>query len=387
MHLSLEFRHIRKVQDRYDYPMEVWCSTGKSKQDLILSNAKILKDDSIMIRAAVQSLNNKTLKAVKRKNLELEVFDKLTNNSSCIDIYSDLMLGLPFETRESYINSIYELIDFGVTEFSMPQTILLKGTPMEVPCYIEEHSLSTKNRVIPECDGLYRVFDYRSRVTESERVIVSTGTMSFEDYLECRKFNLLVMIFHNTRLLSCVYIYLDSIGVNRFKILEEIFLQVETDNKFKEILGMYIQDTKDELSDLELEFDADCDIESKISNKIYKYLTIILFLNKVSVVSLVWMALSKIIKNRSKVDILTKIVNSSIIDSYDMRDTDEFIYLDDADLRKIFGHKVKIYYSRLQYERMATLKRIYTSEEDRINKLAYHLRPANMIKKIALFSL
>ena len=380
------FEHIREVQDRYNFPTDVWCSTGKSRQNLILSNARILKDDSIMIRAAVQSLNKKTLKTVKRKNLDLDIFDKLTNNSHHIDIYSDLMLGLPFETRKSYVDGVYKLIDFGVTEFSMPQTILLKGTPMEEYSYIEEHDIATKNRVIPECDGIYSVFNHHSRVTENEKVIVSTKTLSFDDYLECRKFNLLVMVFHNTRILSHIYIYLESIGINRSKILEEIMLQADTDKNFRQICSMYLHDTKEELSDAELEFDDDYDIESKISNKIYKYLAIILFLNKLSVVALIKCSLLKIVKSRKKVDILTKITSSTIVDSFDIDEMDETIYIDDVDLKKIFGCKLKVYYSKQQYERIATLKNIYVFERDRINKLAYHLRPINMIKKVELFS-
>ena len=133
------FKHIREVQDEYSYPENVYCSSGKSQPERIMETAKILKKGSIMIRATVQSMNEETLKNIARKNLPVKIFRNMA--SAGIETYSDVMLGLPNETKKTHIDGILYLIDNGIDEFSMLQTILLKGTEMEKDDYIDRNGL------------------------------------------------------------------------------------------------------------------------------------------------------------------------------------------------------------------------------------------------------
>jgi radical SAM superfamily enzyme YgiQ (UPF0313 family) len=375
------FQHIRYVQDTYDYPTDVWCSSGKSQPELIISNAKILKEGSIMIRAAVQSTNESTLKNIARKNLPIDVFHKMSSEG--VDTYSDIMLGLPSETKESYFKGIYDLIDSNINEFSMPQTILLKGTPMEEASYIEKYGLKTKYRVIPECDGLYKVGDISSRVTETEEIVYSTNTLTFDEYIDCRKLNLLVMIFHNTRLLNPIYTYLDHLGIRRSKVLFNIIMDISNnEDGLNTLLDDFIKDTIDELSDEDLFFDIEDNIEQRSSNKIYKYLTIALFYHKVEILSLINKSLSEIIENESDVDNLVSLIEASIMDDFSVSDNEQEILLNE-ELRKIMrGDTARISYSSLQINKINTLNKLYQNKEDVESKLAYHLRPINMIKTL-----
>ena len=127
------FKHIRSIQDKYDYPKYVFSSSGKSQPERVLSNSKILKEGSMVLRAAVQSMNASTLKSIDRTNLPKDVFKKLSKES--IDTYAETMLALPNETKKTYIDGICELVDAGIDEFSNHQTIILKGTPMEFDEY------------------------------------------------------------------------------------------------------------------------------------------------------------------------------------------------------------------------------------------------------------
>jgi len=375
------FEYLRESQDKYNYPSDVWCSTGKSNQKLILNNAKLLKSGSIMIRAAMQTLNNETLKVIKRKNLKLDTFNKLTISDKSMDIYSDIMLGLPKETKDSYLNGVYKLIDFGTAEFSMPQTILLKGTPMEDQEYINKYNINTKFRVIPECDSIYHINDITQRVTENEAIIISTNTLPFSDYLECRVFNLLVMIFHNTRLLNVIYEYIDSININRSIILKSILSNINKYPKVAQLINNYIKDTKDELSDNILIFDENDNIESRISNKIYKYLSIALFNYKQDIIKLIKDSLINIINN-SILKELIQIIENQIINTFDIKYIQKKIIVTNKELQNLFGNSITLCYSDLQIKRLNSLKSIYIENDERINKLAYHLRPSNIIKKI-----
>lgn len=375
------FKAIRQVQDKYDFPSEIWCSSGKAQPDLIVSNAKILKDKSIMIRAALQSTNKTTLKDISRKNLPIEALSKMASKD--VDTYSDIMLGLPSETRQSYIDGILSVIDLGVDEFSMPQTIILKGTPMEKEDYIRKYDLRTKFRVIPECDGVYQVGNISSRVTETEKVIYSTSTLSFEDYLECRKFNLLVMIFHNTRLLKPIYVYLDHLGENRSAVLSNILSEIETEpGRFATLLENFAEDTVGELSDTDFNFGIGDDIEAITSNKIYKHLTSALFNYRDDVLRLIDLATSKIIEDDDVARALIRMVESSMMDDFCLSGNNKKTELPAA-LKSIMKGDVAISsYSTMQRDRISQLTKLYNNKSDMELNIAYHLRPINMIKTL-----
>ena len=375
------FKHIREVQDEYSYPENVYCSSGKSQPERIMETAKILKKGSIMIRATVQSMNEETLKNIARKNLPVKIFRNMA--SAGIETYSDVMLGLPNETKKTHIDGILYLIDNGIDEFSMLQTILLKGTEMEKDDYIDRYGLKTKYRVIPECDGVYKINNDEERVTETEKIIYQTNTLSFKDYLECRKFNLLTMIFHNTRLMRPIYKYLDSKNIDRSVVLKSIYEYLSRNkNPLNDLLESFIKATKNEISEKDLFFKKDQNLEDVTSNKMYKFLTIALLNYKNEIRNLIEQQSLNYFENKKDHFIIMDIINSSFLSSYDVKQEEKVVKLND-NLSKIFMmSQIRISLTKFQKNQIESLTKLYDSKSDIESKLAYHLRPVNMIKNI-----
>ena len=117
------------AQDR----LREWFSKRGETSDLILKNISLLKPGSIVLRSAMQSMNEETLSAIHRNNIKLSTYLDFMNmyKQKNIDTNADIMLGLPLETKSTHIQGLLNLVDKGIDEFAMLQTILLKGTPME----------------------------------------------------------------------------------------------------------------------------------------------------------------------------------------------------------------------------------------------------------------
>ena len=49
--------------------------------------------------------------------------------------------------------------------------------------------------MVPRCYGSYEVYGRETNVAEIEEICTSHNTLSFDDYLECKKFN--INIFYN----------------------------------------------------------------------------------------------------------------------------------------------------------------------------------------------
>ena len=83
------------------------------------------------------------------------------------------------------------------------QAILLPGTEMATNESIEKYNIAGKYRVMARCFGDYDWVNASPvRISEIEQIVVSTSTMSFEDYLEGRRFTLTVSIFYNDFIFS-----------------------------------------------------------------------------------------------------------------------------------------------------------------------------------------
>jgi radical SAM superfamily enzyme YgiQ (UPF0313 family) len=373
------FEGIKKTQDLYDFPSQIWCSTGKSQPERIMRHAKMLKPGSIMIRAAMQSMNAETLDEVKRKNLSKEVFEDFSKDG--VETYSDIMLGLPMETLKTYVDGVLQLIDSNIDEFSMPQTLVLKGTPMEASDYLEKFDIKTKSRVIPECSGLY--WNSSGEVSEFEHMIMHTSTMSFDDYIECRKFVLLIMIFHNTRMLKNIYKFLDYLNIKRSIFFREIINASLASDTLGPLFDNFVKLTKEELFDEDVVPNSS-DIEEITSNKIYKFLSVALMKYKTSLIEIVSTALQNpLIKmDQKEVQFFVEMITNKFMNDIVL---DRAIEIKDIPSRvsDVFSSKTyKCFLSDFQLTRIESLLKTYPKKEDQENKLPYHLRPTNMIKTI-----
>ena len=93
---------------------------------------------------SLQSMDEGTLKTVKRSNIKTEKYDELAHEFRQADLplFVDLMLGLPGATQESFRRDLQGCIDREVTAKVYP-TELLVNSPMNEPGYREMHRIET----------------------------------------------------------------------------------------------------------------------------------------------------------------------------------------------------------------------------------------------------
>jgi radical SAM superfamily enzyme YgiQ (UPF0313 family) len=372
---------VRIMQDKYSFPKEIWCSTGKNRTSLIVDNINKLQEGSILMRAAVQSVDKNTLEAIKRKNIKLETYFDFMDRyeKQGLATGADVMLGLPMESKSVHVQGFLTLIDKKITEFSALQTIQLKGTEMEKPEFINQYGIKTKFRVIPESHGEYNIYDSIAKIYECEKIIYQTNDLSFEDYLDCREFHFLLMVYHNTRLALPVYKVLDFLGINRSELLRVIY---SLSHSSKELTKDFIIDTQKELlEDERVNFSKD-EIEILTSNKIFRHLAVSLYKKQDMILSLLKEALLLIVKEDIVDDLLVIVKDSLLcIFSNDYEAVEKQI--ENKTLQKIFGNSFTAFVSKEQQNNIVFLKNTYIFEDDIINNIMYHLRPKNAVKTMS----
>lgn len=155
-----------------------------------------------------QSLSPVVLENIGRKNISLDHFRELMNEySRCgISTSSELILGLPGETKESFVNGICDLIEYGQHKAIQVYTCdLLPNSDMGSPEFVERFGIETVKTPFfqAHCSA-----NKKHEIQEYTSTVIKTDSMSIDDWIYCVVFSCLVQAFHNIGFFRAVAIYL-----------------------------------------------------------------------------------------------------------------------------------------------------------------------------------
>ena len=109
--------------------------------------------------------------------------------------------------------------------------------------------MKTKFRVGTRCYGSYEVYGRETNVAEIEEICTSHNTLSFDDYLECRKMNLIINIFYNDSVFEEIMGLLRKLDVSIWDWLNKIYVNstLKKFEKFNDLLTDFLNDSENEL--------------------------------------------------------------------------------------------------------------------------------------------
>lgn len=170
----------------------------KNSNELVYEIAKELMPYTKSVTVSVQSMHNDTLVAIKRINMK---FNDLKNHLELshqygVPTYSEMILGLPEETTESWKNGITELLEAGQhNQIDVFFAIMLKNS--------ELNSLESRSRykikTIPVSN--YMIFSKDENddpLSEQAELVCQTNTMSVDEFVESYMYSWMISNFHNS---------------------------------------------------------------------------------------------------------------------------------------------------------------------------------------------
>lgn len=240
---------LRATREQYGWPEYINVATGKNNKERVIEAATLL-DGALRLSGSVQSLSGDVLEKIKRKNISAEDLIKLGLHAKDVGVnsYSEIILGLPGDSKQAHFDTIRGVMDAGFN-FILPwQLMLLPGSEMGSAEHKRQYAMDVRYRVLPRCFGNYEVLGERIVCAEIEEVCVANSTLSYEDYLECRKLNLLVAIFYNDGAFSTILTVLRMQGVAPFELFLEMMQQPFPEG-MQAVFDAFIDATKKELWD------------------------------------------------------------------------------------------------------------------------------------------
>lgn len=185
-------------------------SSAKNSNDRVFSISKKLNECGMDKGATLsfQSLSPVVLENIKRKNIPVETFTELLNkyNEAGIATYSELILGLPGETYDSFVDGIDILLDAGQhSSIYIHDCEWLPCSAMGEKQYTAEHGIKF---VLVPLNEPHTLIDSNEEIPEFSRLIVETNTMTREDWIKMNIYSATIQSFHHEGLLMLFALYL-----------------------------------------------------------------------------------------------------------------------------------------------------------------------------------
>lgn len=203
-------KELAEVKKQTGYPERMRMNYAKNNFETVFEIVKIFKEcefDRIGATLSFQSLSPVVLENIGRKNTSLDFYKNLLTkyNTENMKTYSELILGLPGETYESFIRGIGTLFEIGQHfVFAVYGCILLPNSAMGQKDYIEKHGIkSVKSEIVR-----FHADAGEFSIPEYNDLIVETNTMSREMWVRATAFYYMTMAFHGNGLLRAFGIYL-----------------------------------------------------------------------------------------------------------------------------------------------------------------------------------
>ena len=193
---------------------------------------------------AFQSLDDKVLENVKRKNIRIEELSNLIEKLKGFSYgaQTDLLVGLPGETYQSHMDSLDKALSMGLTHIFGGEIQMLPGAEMDEEDYRDRFGLKTKYRFIEGGYGLYR----DQFVYELQESIRETKSMSEDEMLKLRAirafFFASVTLGEHLPLVN----YLIKNGIKFTKVCEKLVEEGKKDPVFKKSVDWLIRQSIEE---------------------------------------------------------------------------------------------------------------------------------------------
>lgn len=192
------------------YPRSFRVCYGKNATDRIFEVAKLLEANGLTkgVTVSFQSVDQQTLVNIGRKNIKIDAYRDLLRRyrSEKIRVYTELLLGLPGETYESFALGIEEVFQAGLyDQVGIFFCEVLSNTEMDDRDYIARHGMQMKRLELVEPHAVKRS---PGEIPEYEDIVVTTRSMSLSDWKRSAMLAWMAQSLHGLKLGFFIALYL-----------------------------------------------------------------------------------------------------------------------------------------------------------------------------------
>ncbi|MBM3571790.1 MAG: radical SAM protein, partial [Alphaproteobacteria bacterium] len=223
-------QRVADNKKRHGYPKALSVQNTKNATERAYLTQKILSDAGLNkgVALSLQSVDHVTLTNIKRQNISLDTYLELQKRFTRdnVETYSDLILGLPGETFESFVNGVAQVIESGQhNRIQFNNLSILPNAEMGNPDYQAKFGMVTVESRIINIHGA--IEESEDGIYETQQLVVATHAMPPEDWRRTRSFGWMTALLHFDKLLQIPLIVTHELSGINYRLLIEAFINVD----------------------------------------------------------------------------------------------------------------------------------------------------------------
>ena len=201
-------KKLKEVSLEKGFPERFRAAWAKFASEKIIPIAKTLQDGGVLkaVSLALQSLDETTLETVKRANIKFDKYSELTGifRENGIPTYTELIMGLPGETLQSWKNGLEILAsESKVGALYIYNCGVFVNAPMNEPAYSSFNQIKTIRSPI----FLAHSSIHERGIPEYEEITIGAKSFSLKELEEINLFSWLFQAFHSLGIFEYITIF------------------------------------------------------------------------------------------------------------------------------------------------------------------------------------
>lgn len=219
-------RYLAQTKKRRGYPHAVSVQNTKNATERAYEVQKTLSLAGMNkgVTIALQSIDPMTLKSIKRSNISTESYQELQRRFTRdgVETYTDMILGLPGETYDSFAEGISTVIANGQhNRIQYGNLSILPNAEMGDPEYQKRYGMVLVETKVINMHGSLAESD--QGISETQQLVVGTHTLPMEDWVRTRAYAWWSAFLHFDKILQIPLILLHELCLVSYRQLLEVF--------------------------------------------------------------------------------------------------------------------------------------------------------------------
>jgi radical SAM superfamily enzyme YgiQ (UPF0313 family) len=200
-----------ETKSTFGFPKKFRAAYAKNSNERVFEIATMLENENMCkgVTLSFQSMDSNVLTFIKRKNMKVNNFKELitTYREAKIPTYTELIIGLPGETYETFKYGIDTLLEAGQHDsLSIYNAMLLENSEMNKEAYKQLHGIKSARIPLLLLHGSIEPDD----VVEFYDVVTTTNTMPSDKWVKTTVFAWMVQALHCLNLTQAIAAILNS---------------------------------------------------------------------------------------------------------------------------------------------------------------------------------
>jgi radical SAM superfamily enzyme YgiQ (UPF0313 family) len=226
-------KYVAGIKKKLGYPKALSVQNTKNGTERAYKVQKLLSDAGLNkgVAIALQSVDEHTLEAIKRENISTESFQELQRRFTRdrVETYSDLILGLPGETYESFADGVGRVIDNGQhNRIQFNNLSILPNAEMGDPEYQKKYGMVTVETKIINIHGSLKETE-EEEIFEVQDLVVATASMPHKEWVRTRSFCWMTALLHFDKVMQIPLVLVRDLCDIGYREIVEAFLGSRAD--------------------------------------------------------------------------------------------------------------------------------------------------------------